>query len=108
MQGVSNLKVTISTATTLLITWSVSGSIQQLEVVYSYTVNRCFALRGTTQRDTIDGSMRSYTLRDLNEDSNYTITVRAISLAGSTNSTITANTLTSGIVWQYMHQACMT
>ena len=40
--------------------------------------------------------MRSHTLSNLNEDSRYTIVVRAINTAGSTNATITADTLTSG------------
>ena len=93
----SNLQVTTPTATTLTITWTVSGSIDRFEVTYSYTVNRCSAPQGAPRTDTIsDGSMRSHTLRDLNEDSSYTITVRAINTAGSTMETITADTLTSG------------
>ena len=93
---VSNILSTAPTATTLPITWTVSGSIDRFEVTYSYTVNRCSAPQGAPRTDTIsDGSTRS-TLRDLNEDSRYTITVRAISTAGSTMETITADTLTSG------------
>ena len=91
-----NLRVTTPTATTFTITWTVSGSIDKFEVMYSYIVNRC-STQGASQTDTIsDGSMRSYTLRDLNEDSFYTITVRAIYTAESTTATITANTSTSG------------
>ena len=90
---VSNLQVTTPTATTLTITWTVSGSIDRFEVAYNYTVNRCSAPQGAPRTDTIsDGSMRSHTLRGLNEDSNYTITVRAINTAGSTMATITADT----------------
>ena len=93
---VRNLQVTTPTATTLPITWTVSGSIDRFEVTYTYSVNRC-STRGPSLTDTIsDGSMRSHTLRDLNEDSRYTITVRAINTAGSTMATVTANTLTSG------------
>ena len=93
---VRNLRVTTPTTTSLTITWTVSGSIDQFEVMYTYIVNRC-STPGTSLTDTIsDGSMRSYTLRDLNEDSNYTITVRTINAAESTMSTVTANTLTSG------------
>ena len=93
----SNLQLTTHTATTLTITWTVSGSIDRFEVTYSYTVNRCSAPQGAPCTDTIsDGSMRSHTLRDLNEDSSYTITVRAINSAGSTMATIMADTLSSG------------
>ena len=93
---IRNLRVTTPTATTLTITWTVSGSIDRFEVTYTYIVNRC-STRGASRTDTIsDVSVRSYTLRDLNEDSNYTITVRTINAAESTMSTVTANTLTSG------------
>ena len=93
---IRNLRVTTPTAISLTITWTVSGSIDQFEVTYSYIVNRC-STRGASRTDTIsDGSMRSHTLRVLNEDSNYTITVRAISAAESTMATVTANSLTSG------------
>ena len=93
---VTNLQVTTPTATTLTITWTVSGSIDRFEVTYTYIVNRC-STRGTPRTVTIsDSSMKSRTLRDLNEDSRYTITVRAINTAESTMATVTANTLTSG------------
>ena len=94
----SNLQFATPTATTLPITWTVvSGAIDRFEVTYSYTVNRCSAPQGAPLIDTIsDGSMRSHTLRDLNEDSRYTITVRANNALGSTTATIMANTLTSG------------
>ena len=93
---IRNLRVTTPTTTSLTITWTVSGSIDRFEVTYSYIVNRCSA-QGASQTDTIsDGSMRLYTLRDLNEDSFYTITVRAINAAESTMSTIAANTSISG------------
>ena len=92
----SNLRVTTPTATTLPITWTVSGFPDQFEVTYSYTVNRC-SEQGTSEIDTItDGSVRTHTLRGLNEDSSYTITVRAINSEGSTMATITADTLTAG------------
>ena len=94
---VNNLRVTSPTATILPITWTVSGSIDRFEVTYNYTVNRCSAPQGAPRTDTIsDGSMRSHTLRGLNEDSSYTITVRTINTAGSTMATVTAGTLTSG------------
>ena len=94
---VINLRVTTRAATILTITWAMSGDIDRFEVTYSYTVNRCSAPQGATQTDMIsDSSMRSHTLRDLNEDSSYTITVRAINDEGSTMATIMADTVTSG------------
>ena len=94
--GVSNLLVTTPTATTLTVTWTVTGFIDQFEVAYSYTVNRCSATGGPFTVTIPDGSMRSHTLRDLNEDSRYTITVRAINTAGSTMAKVAADTMSSG------------
>ena len=97
-EPVNNLQVSTLAATTLTITWTASGSIDRFEVRYSYTVNRCSAPRSAPRTDTIsDVSMRSYILRDLNEDSSYTITVRLINAAGSTMATVFVDTLTSGI-----------
>ena len=94
---VSNLQVASRTATGLTIAWTVSGSIDRFEVAYSYTVNRCSAPQGAPRTDTIsDGSMRTHTLRDLNEDSRYTITVRAINIAGTTMATTMVDTGISG------------
>ena len=85
------------TENTLAISWMTSGFIDRFEVAYNYTVNRCSAPQGAPRTDTIsDDSMRSYTLRGLNEDSSYTITLRAINTAGSTMAMITADTSTSG------------
>ena len=85
------------TATTLHLTWTASGDIDHFNVTYSYTVKRCSAPPGAPHTETIsNGSVRSHTLRSLNEDSSYTITIRAINTAGSTVDTITADTLTSG------------
>jgi hypothetical protein len=84
-------------ATTFILTWAASGNIDQFEITYNYTVNRCSAPPGDLITDDIsDGSVRSHTLRDLNEDSSYNITVRAINIAGSTMATTSADTLTSG------------
>ena len=94
---VTNLQVTTPTATTLPITWMAFGTINRFEVTYNYTVNRCSASPGGPITDTIsNGSVRAHTLSGLNEDSSYTITVRAINTAGSTMATISANTLTAG------------
>ena len=93
---VNNLQVASRTATSLRITWAVSGTIDRFEVTYSYTVKRCPAPQGAPRTDTIsDGSMRSHTLRGLNEDSSYTITVRAINIAGT--KMVTTSTAETGI-----------
>ena len=97
-----NLQTT-STADTVTITWTASGVIDRYEVTYSYTVNGCSAIGGPVTVTISDGSMRSHTLRNLNEDSRYTITVRAINTAGSAMATVTADTLTSGNVNHACH-----
>jgi hypothetical protein len=77
--------------------WIASGAIDRFEVRYSYTVNRCLAPQGALAMETIsDGSMRMHTLTELNEDSNYTIVVRAINPQGYTVATTTVDTSTSG------------
>ena len=96
---VTGLQVTTRTDTTLHIIWTVSADIHidRFEVTYNYTVNRCSAPPGAQRTDTITaGSTRSHTLTGLNEDSNYSITVRAINNEGSTMATVSANTLASG------------
>ena len=77
-------------------TWTVSGSIDRFELEYRYTVNRCLGTGGPLTVNISDVSVRSYTLRDLNEDSSYTITVRAINTAGSTMAMTTGSTSTAG------------
>ena len=93
---VTDLVAVTSTATTITITWTVRGPpvfIDRFEVSYSYTVNTCTAPAEPLETDTIsDGSRRSHTLSDLNEDSEYNITVKAINDRGSTMNTTTANT----------------
>ena len=90
--------VTTPTATILDFTWEVSGYIDQLNVTYNYTVKECLKTSAGGPFDVIisNGSVRSHTLRDLNEDSNYTITVKAINTAGSTVATISFDTMASG------------
>jgi predicted phage tail protein len=95
-RSLSNLQVTTPTATTLTVTWTASADIEQFEVTYSYTVNRCSDTGGPVTANITNGSMRSYTLNNLNEDSRYTITVRAINTVGSTRATVIGATKTSG------------
>ena len=97
---VTGLQVTTRTDTTLHITWTVSPDIHidRFDVTYNHTVNRCSAPPGAQRTDTITaGSTRSHTLIGLNEDSNYSITVRAINNEGSTMATVSADTMTSGM-----------
>ena len=95
----SNLAAMSLTATNISITWNVTAAIfiENFEVVYNYTINTCTAPPGSSSMDTIsDGTMRFHNLSGLNEDSEYTITVRAINSVGSTNATIVINTTTAG------------
>jgi hypothetical protein len=97
---IRNLQATMSTATTITITWTVSGPVDRYDIAYNYTIQRCSAVQGAHRRDNISGGpTRSHTLRGLNEDSIYSITVRANSSAGSTMATVTAATNTSGMYY---------
>ena len=93
---VSNLRVTSHAATTITIAWTVSGSVDRFGVTYSYTVNRCLETGGPETVTITDEAVRSYTLMNLNEDSRYTITVRAINTAGSTMAIISGDTSEAG------------
>ena len=68
--------------------------IERFVVLYSYTVNACRAT-GSDMETISDGTRRSHTLSGLNEDSQYTITVRAINSEGNTSNITTATTSTS-------------
>ena len=92
---------TVSTATTIAIGWTLSMEsdmiIRNFEFTYSYTVRRCLSPPGASRTDSIsNGTMRSHTLSGLNEDSDYTITVRAFSEYEISMGTIIATTHTSG------------
>jgi hypothetical protein len=98
LPSLSNLQV-VPTATAINITWTASGDIEHFNVTYGHTVNRCSDPPGDPTTETIsDGSMRMHTLTDLNEDSNYTIVVRAINPQGYAEATTT-----SGILLQSIH-----
>ena len=85
------------TATTISLTWDVTGDIliERFEASYSYTVNTCTAPAVSGMVTINNGDTRAQTLRGLNEDSQYTITVTAVNSEGSTENTTTASTLTS-------------
>ena len=92
---VSNLQIS-PTDTTMELTWEVSRYIDRFNVTYNYTVKRCLETGGPFSVNISDGAIGLYTLRGLNEDSSYTITVGAINTAGSTMATTTVDTMTSG------------
>ena len=85
-----------SDAGTMNLTWDATGYIDVFEITYNYTIKRCLKIGKRLEVNISNGSVRSHTLRDLNEDSRYTITVRAINTVGSTMTTTSAYTLTSG------------
>ena len=95
--NVVNLVAHSPTATTISLTWNVTGDIliERFEVSYSYTVNTCTAQAGSDMVTINDRTKRSHTLGSLSEDSQYTITVTAINSEGNTSNTTTAYTLTS-------------
>ena len=94
--AVTSLEVTTAMATTIAISWTGSEDATSFEVIYSYTVKRCMET-GMSLTSTIPGgSTRSHTLTGLEEDSSYTITVRAINTVGMKLATITADTSTAG------------
>lgn len=72
-----------------------SGVIDRFEVTYSYTIKSCLEI-GRPLTDNITDNTIPYMLENLNEDSIYTITVRAINIAGSANATVIGETRTSG------------
>ena len=70
---------------------------RHLEIVYGYVIKRCSAPIGLPRKEVIaNNTVTSHTLRNLNEDSSYTIIVRAINTVGYTVDTITVDTLTAG------------
>ena len=87
--NIVNLVAHSPTATTISLTWDVTGDIfiERFEVSHSYTVNTCTATAGSGMVTISDGTRRSHTLSGLNEDSQYTITVTAINHQGRTSNT---------------------
>ena len=88
-----------TTARSITITWihSTAIFIDRFEVTYSYTVRRCSPpISGSGTGSISDSTRRSHTLSGLNEDSDYTITVRAINDVGSSMNSTTATTDISG------------
>ena len=68
-------------------------------VSYTYTIRRCGSGPVSGSEEISDGNARSFTLTDLEEDSDYTITLTAISADGQlqiTSNQISATTDTGG------------
>ena len=93
---ISKLEVEGATSNSLHFKWTLTnGFSDRFELTYYYMVHGCLERRGPFNVTISNGSMMSYNLSDLIEDSNYTITVKAINIAGSTMDTAIADTLTS-------------
>ena len=87
-----------ATSTTIDFSWTQNGSsVDSYSVVYNYTIRRCGLGPVSVSEEISDGNARSFTLRDLEEDSDYTITLTAISAAGQLSSNnISTRTETAG------------
>ena len=91
------LQATNITSTTLSISWEMFNETHHLEIIYGHVVKRCSAPIGLPRKLVIaNNSVTSRTLTGLNEDSRYTIIVRAINTEDYTVDTITVDTLTAG------------
>ena len=84
-----------ATSTTIALNWTQSGSsVDNYTVSYTYTIRRCGLDPATGSEEISDGNARSFTLTGLEEDSDYTITLTAISAAGQLNSNQISTTTT--------------
>ena len=94
-----------ATSTTIALSWTQSGSsVDSYIISYNYTIRKCGSGPVSVSVLIIDGNVRSFTLTDLEEDSDYTITLTAIitltgiSAAGQhTSNQISTTTHTAGI-----------
>ena len=92
-----------ATSTTIALNWTQSSSsVDSYTVSYTYTIRRCGSGPVSGSEEISDGNARRFTLTDLEEDSDYTITLTAISAAGQlTSNQITITTTTSSTVMTY-------
>ena len=88
-----------ATSTTIALSWTQSGgSVDSYIVSYTYTIRRCGSGPVSGSEVISDGNARSFTLTGLEEDSDYTITLTAISAAGQhVSNQVTTTTDTAGI-----------
>ena len=89
---------TTATSTTIALSWTQSGSsVDSYTVSYTYTIRRCGSGPVSESEEISAGNARSFTLTGLEEDSDYTITLTAISAAGRLPSNqISTTTATAG------------
>ena len=88
-----------ATSTTIALSWTQSGSsVDSYRVSYTYIIRRCGSGPVSGSEEISDGNARRFTLTDLEEDSDYTITLTAISDSRQhASNQITTTTDTSGI-----------
>ena len=89
----------ITTATTITISWSSAGSANvSYEVMWERDTSlMCPRVSDMDSTTITDGSIASYDITELEEDSTYSITVTASNSAGSNvSNTVTAMTMEAG------------
>ena len=88
-----------ATSTTIALSWTQSGSsVDSYTVSYTYIIRRCGSGPVSGSEDFSDSNARSIILTGLEEDSDYIITLTAISAAGQlTSNQITSTTDTAGM-----------
>ena len=93
-----------ATSTTIALSWTQSGSsVNSYTVSYTYTIRRCSSGSVSGSGEISDGNVRNFTLTDLEEDSDYTITLTAISAAGQlTSNQISTTTAIAGSYLYYV------
>ena len=69
--------------------------VRSYEIVFSYQ-GPCSGFTHTNTT-TVEGTSRNYTLRGLQEFSNYTVSVTAVNDAGNATHTVVATTLGAGM-----------
>ena len=91
-----------ATSTTIELSWTQSGSsVDSYTLSYTYTIRRCGSGPVSRSEGISNGNARSFTLTVVEEDSDYSITLTAISAARQlTSNQISTTTDTAGI---FMH-----
>ena len=82
-----------TTSTTITLSWTQSATVDRYTVSYTYTIRRCGSGPVSGSEEISNGNARRFTLTDLEEDSDYTITLTAISAAGQLQ--ITSNQIST-------------
>ena len=118
----TNLMVTQSLATSITLTWDQPlgvEAVNRYEINYSFVVREC--VRDNDNRPfqpvkvmSIDGSQRSYTIMNssdtpVEEDSDYTISIRAVNSLGMSAQSNNATTTTASAgkyLTAYMQRKC--